>query len=105
MQAEHFAPAVCSVGGCLYVLGGFDANGSDTATVERYDPREGTWQFVAPMPAAKGWHAAASLCGKVYSIGGDQYLSTVERYDPTATLWASVAPLQHGRHRLAAVAC
>ena len=45
-------------GGCI---GGQDGGGSEMSTVERFDPRAGRWEEVAPMGAERYLFAAAVL--------------------------------------------
>ena len=52
-------------------------------TVERFDPRVGTWEHIAPMSNPKFAAGAAVLDGKIYVSGGSNesdYLNTVEMF-------------------------
>src|SRR5262245_65966581 len=61
---------VAELGGRLYVVGGFRADGSHTATVEVYDPATNLWSFAAPMPIALDHCAAVAAGGRIYVFGG-----------------------------------
>ena len=61
-----------------------------------YDPEADSWSSVAVLPDALRYHAAASVDGKLYSIGGDDDFNAVDdvyEYDPSADSWTSVAAL------------
>ena len=54
---------------------------------ERFDPRQGHWEALAPLRTARHALATASVDGAVYALGGvgeEGVLSSVERYDATA---------------------
>src|SRR6266851_1912618 len=71
-----------------------------------------SWSTVAPMPTARQeLAAAAGADGRIYAIGGANFvnnvymvLDTVEAYDPFRNSWSTVAPMPTARHLLAAVA-
>ncbi len=64
--------------GRLYRVGGTDARnapGEDddmhsTDTVARFDPAQGRWQSLAPLPEPRSSHDAIVCDGKLYVIGG-----------------------------------
>lgn len=76
--------------------------------LEVYDPLSDSWQKLAPMPVAQGGLAAASLGGKLYVFGGEQWTSEVKVlatcwvYDPATDSWAAIEGLSPPRHGLAA---
>ena len=47
------------------MFGGFDGS-QDLNTVERFDPRVNTWEYLAPMSNRKSGAGAAVLDGKIY---------------------------------------
>ena len=51
------------------VIGGYDGT-RDLNTVERFDPRIGSWCNVAPMPTHRASLAASIFDGKIYAAGG-----------------------------------
>ena len=95
-------PAAASVGGRLYILGGYVA-GADVATVYAYDPAADQWVSKAPMPTARGAPAAAVIGGKIYVVGGSSATQRdLEVYDPEMNFWSRLAPMPTGRNHLAA---
>jgi N-acetylneuraminic acid mutarotase len=98
--------AVAELGGRVYVIGGFRANGSIADTVEVYDPERDAWDRAAPLPVPLHHAAAASLDGSVYLVGGwsDFFrtpLASVYGYDPAADEWTPRAPMPTARAGLA----
>lgn len=67
--------------------------------------RSGTWTEVAATPApAQSEHAATTLDGKIYALGGYGDGNGFKRYDPAANQWTELPDLPSGRHHLAAFA-
>jgi N-acetylneuraminic acid mutarotase len=65
--------AVLALEGYVYTFGGetFDEAGGRTyRDAERYDPRTGRWEALAPMPTARHGLGAAAFGGDVYVISG-----------------------------------
>jgi hypothetical protein len=50
-----------SVGGRLYASGGVDFARHAVATVELYDPEDGTWEPVPELPTARAFFAAVAM--------------------------------------------
>ena len=64
------------------VCGGYDEEGIDLKSVERFDSRVGEWQNVAPMLLSSRYNAGATLLkGEVYVAGGWN-----DKGDPLETL-------------------
>jgi kelch-like protein 8 len=66
------------------VPGGFDDN-APLDCVEQYDPIKNIWTTVASTATPRGGVGVATLCGRLYAVGGhdgSNYLDTVEAYDP-----------------------
>ena len=64
-------PGVAVVGGAIYLFGGVStAQGSDTASIQRYDPATGATQIVAQLPAPLSHTTAVVLGSAVYLLGG-----------------------------------
>ncbi len=53
----------------IYVIGGFEGDGSPSAKVEAYDPASDTWRQVQPLPEPRQ-HAAAFVFGTPFVMGG-----------------------------------
>lgn len=80
--------AAATVAGSIYVLGG---QSPVAARVDKYDPAMNTWTICpvpSAMPTARGMHAAASINGKIYTVGGTTLtgswpaFATAEEYLP-----------------------
>ncbi|XP_070538091.1 kelch-like protein 24a [Ptychodera flava] len=89
--------AVTSDGvGIIYVLGGYDSNMQNLATVRRYVAATNTWDEIAPMLMAVS-NLSATICeGKIYAIGGYNGVedtSVIQCYDPTLDKWSYVRQL------------
>ncbi len=102
------APAAVAIGSRIYLIGGF-AGVTDlpTARVEVFDTRSKRWSAAAPLPSARGGHAAVVLDGKIHVLGGGNQLSTLADhsvYDPATNRWARAAPLPRPEGSVAAVA-
>ena len=99
-------------GGCgarrqFYVIGGFGTTtNAAAADVHVYDLGTRTWSEAAPLPAARGGHAAVVLDGKIHVVGGGNEVSTLDLhsvYDATADRWTEAAPLLRSKGSPAAV--
>ena len=102
----------------IYVVGGrhnvVQEDGSqlqqNLGTLEVYDPVKDAWHTLAPMPEALGGNAAASLNGKLYVFGGEQWAPTQKVfasawvYDPGTDNWSRETDMPTARHGLAAAA-
>ena len=89
-------PTLIGMPGNLVSIGGRDSDFDNVNDVYEYDPSADSWTSVAVFPDALSFHAAASVDGKVYSIGGqdgDDNVNDVYEYDPSADSWTSVAVL------------
>jgi N-acetylneuraminic acid mutarotase len=101
-------PAVASLNGLVYVVGGSDGKNS-LNTAERYDPNRNCWTPIAAMRFPRKGHGLASVesdCA-LYSVGGCSgsrvdLLNSVERYDALKDRWNNVSSLSCPR---AALSC
>lgn len=59
----------CFAESCIYALGGFDSTNYQ-ASVERFDPRIGSWSPVPSMSTRRSSCGVAALDGHLYCIGG-----------------------------------
>lgn len=81
--------AASAVNGTIYVIGGI-RGGSNSSTVEAYDPAANAWTKREDMPDQRTFLATSTVNGKIYAIGGS-YLpssnvsSTLEYTPPTVT--------------------
>ncbi|WP_119165586.1 Kelch repeat-containing protein [Algihabitans albus] len=106
------------IDGRIYVVGGRQfleqPDGSpasvNLASLEVFDPATGLWSVKAPMPQAAGGLGAAAVDGKLYVVGGEQWVPTREVfaegwvYDPATDEWEAIPGLNVPRHGLAAAA-
>jgi N-acetylneuraminic acid mutarotase len=101
------APAAALLDGRIYVIGGFGTTTNvTTAEVHVYDPIAKTWSDAAPLPAARGGHAAVVLGGRIHVVGGGNEVSTLALhsvYDPAKDAWSAAAPLPRPKGSPAAV--
>lgn len=84
------------IGEMIYVPGGINAAGEPIETVERFNPRDNTWDTTAPLPAPRSAYALAALEGKLYLFGGwdgTAYQNTLFVYDPAEDRWSKGANL------------
>jgi N-acetylneuraminic acid mutarotase len=97
--------AVVSVGGLLYVVGGWsDFFATPLAAVYAYDPVVDSWSPRSPLPDARGSVALAVWEGRLYAMGGSP--AARERdftvYDPGMDAWVELPQLPTPRNHLAA---
>jgi N-acetylneuraminic acid mutarotase len=101
------ASAAAFVDGRIYVIGGFGTTTNvATEAVHAYDVASGRWTEAAPLPEARGGHAAAVLEGKIHVVGGGNAASTLDLhsvYDPASDSWSEEAPLRRPKGSPAAV--
>jgi len=88
----------------LYVCGGIDDGYHLVDTVERFDPRLGTWEELPSLAIARAGPAACVLAGRLYVLGGEARgaaLKDVQRFDPWMDRWEAVPDMHVGRIRAA----
>jgi hypothetical protein len=105
--------AAAVLNGRLHVAGGRvvrDGGLVNLTVHEAWDPARERWVTLAPMPEARGGHAAAVAAGKLWCFGGESFgphgraHDEVFAYDPLADRWESVATMPFPLHGLGAVA-
>ena len=93
--------AVGAINGILYVAGGLDPNGQETATLQAYDVERGSWTTLANMPAGRYEGDGTGVINSQLYVAGGWTVSgrlptdTLYRYDPPSNTWATLAPLSH----------
>jgi N-acetylneuraminic acid mutarotase len=110
MPTPRSEVAVAAVGGKIYVVGGFEGDGSTSDAVEVYDPVTDTWTQAPPLPEPRHHAAAIGLVDRfLYVIGGfgtnfSDPKSSVYRFDASipGAAWEERAPLATARGALAA---
>jgi serine/threonine-protein kinase PknK len=79
-------PAIAVVSGAIYLFGGVSSSeGTDTASVQKYDPGSGTTTVVGKLPAPLSHASAVVLGGRVYVLGGfvnNQVTAQVLAFEP-----------------------
>lgn len=92
----------------IYAIGGYGGgDNSCLQSAERYDPKTGKWELIAPMKEARRALTAVALPDGIYAIGGyngKEYINTVERYDIFTNEWTPIKPMNKARCTLSAVA-
>ena len=108
MPMKRSGVRVVTVGGYIFVLGGFSA--SDTkalSAVDRYDPMSDSWRTVAPMTYPRRGFGVATLNGYIYAMGGingGTYYDSVERYCSKSNRWTLVHPMSIERRAVCSTA-
>ena len=105
MLEPRLMAGAATSGGLVYAIGGLDASGVATTTVERFDPAAGTWASAAPMPLARAAGAAGTIGGALFVAGGQaddgQPMAPVFRFDPATSQWTSLAAIPTPRSGVA----
>jgi N-acetylneuraminic acid mutarotase len=96
--------AFTELDGKMYLAGGFEHGGIETARHDVYDVATDTWSMAAPMPEPMHHAVGVGLGGKVYYVGGLQTLGfrptgRLWAYEPATGKWSSKAGLPAGRER------
>jgi len=95
-------PAAASLGGAVYVAGGFGPSGA-TNRAFVLDASAGSWREIPSMRHARGANVLLASGGKLYAIGGrsgTNQVGAVEVFDPVAARWSDLAPMPHPRNHL-----
>ncbi|HEV2842047.1 MAG TPA: kelch repeat-containing protein [Chthoniobacterales bacterium] len=99
MSTDRQELASALLNGKIYVMGGLNADGVSTNTVEVYNPATNSWTSAQPLPLETDHNNAAVAAGKLYSLNGIRtYL-----YDPVGNSWSQVATMNFAHGRTAAV--
>ena len=101
VPGDHLAAA--SDGTYLYAVGGrrFVAS-TNTAALQRYDPKTDQWTALPNMPKPFSGAGAAVVDGRLIVVGGEgasSAFATVHAYDLTTTNWATSLPALPGPAR------
>ena len=97
--------AAARVGGLIYVVGGFTADGTNSPRVDAYSPAGDSWQRVADLPVSVDHTMAAADRGRLYVAGG--YAASRARLTTffvySGGSWSRLAPLPEPRAAAGAV--
>ncbi|MEO0076628.1 MAG: T9SS type A sorting domain-containing protein [candidate division WOR-3 bacterium] len=95
------------VGDTIYICGGyFSAQQVYTDTVECYNISRDSWFIRSSMNTSRVEFGAATLNGKLYTIGGlfySNYLNINEEYDPATDNWIIKSPIPLARSGLVCI--
>lgn len=107
--------AAATLGGRIYVVGGFEKPGlgnvlnlAITPSLEEYDPSTDQWSAKAPLPVGLHHVGIGVVGGRLYVIGGYRQaglsvwspVSTVYAYDPSTDAWTERTPMPTARGAL-----
>lgn len=109
MLTRRDNPSSAVLDGKLYVFGGRTRNADGTtingtlASVEMYDPADGTWTARAPMPTGRRTATVGTLNGRAQVMGGERTstggtFAQNEEYDPLSNSWRTLTPMLTPRH-------
>jgi N-acetylneuraminic acid mutarotase len=98
LRAARHSMVAGAINNVIYVVGGRNAAGNSTPTLQAYDLATNIWSARRSLPAARWWaHGASTLNGQLYVAGG--YGSTggpsktLYVYDPAANAWMRKADM------------
>lgn len=101
MSTARNACRAAALSGILFVSGGYDDHSHRLSSVERFDPRDGSWQAVSPMSSSRSSHGFVAHGNyELFAIGGfdgTNVLSSAEVYDIRADRWRPIAGLRQAR--------
>merc|ERR1719284_1916259 len=101
MTERRSTAAAAVLSGQLFICGGRGDNSQPLDSVERFDPKSGSWHGVMPMMEKRWEVPAAVVAGKLYvcggSGGGSTNLSTAEKFDPLLGTWERLPPMLERR--------
>jgi N-acetylneuraminic acid mutarotase len=104
MHVNRYGLAAGVVSNIFYAVGGFN---NETGlpmerTLEAYDPALNQWTTKTLMPTPRVYAAAASVNGKLYVMGGVDFVGhffpVVEAYDPATDSWSTKSPMPGSRY-------
>ena len=88
---------VATVGGRIYVVGGFVLGGPSLGSVESRSVQYGPWRFVPPLPTPLSNSGVAASDGLIYNFGGilddDSTAAGVDVYAPESRRWTPKRPM------------
>ena len=113
MLTDRGLAACVSMEGKIYVIGGLRFAGANfewagLSTVEVYDTSSETWAPAADMPSRRWGHAAVTVNGKIYVVGGVSFQGVtpsypgMEIYDPQTNTWTGGPQMPTRRYCLTA---
>ncbi len=94
----------------FYITGGSTDRDFWLARHDRWDPRDGDFKPLAPMPSARRDHRAVAVDGRIIVTGGFNaivghvFFGSVEMFDPKSGQWYTRSTMTTPRHDHVAVA-
>jgi len=97
-------------GGFIWVVGGFGTGAAPSAEVERYDPRERTWELMPSLPVTLNHAGVFGWRGRPYVFGGfvdvpltgpGESSNRLFRFDGRERGWTELEPAPAGRSAFA----
>jgi len=99
--------AAATLGGEVWVVGGYGEGEQPVNVVERYNPRTNAWSKGPALPVGRAQAGAAVLHDVLYVVGGDLATADGEAvtgsglaFDRHSRRWTPIAPLPTARDRL-----
>jgi len=105
MNSSRTKHGMAYLNGQIFVVGGYDGN-SILNSIERHDPRSGSWDVLAPMSKALMYSSVVTSGNHLYVIGGrgvDKPLNFVQSYDTRNGKWEALASMNVERQGASAV--
>nr|XP_039251227.1 kelch-like protein 24 [Styela clava] len=98
MKCNHgLWPPTVAINGCIYVCGG---RGSNSRSVERYNPTNNEWQQLESMKIEIGGPTVVAATGRLYCFARfnetHQKSESGEVFDPESSKWEFTAPMPIG---------
>jgi hypothetical protein len=100
LPAPALGPAAAVIDDKIYVAGGYSWDTESDYFLDRldcFDPGQGSWAELAPLPSPRSLAAGAALDGVFYVIGGRDSaydaMDSVIAFDPSLGTWSTRAPL------------
>lgn len=71
-----------------------------SAAFYKFNPQQNQWTRLADIPKSATNFAMATLNGKIYAIGGDQFQNANREYDPDTDGWKLLKPMPTARQHI-----
>ncbi len=103
MPTRAGAPAIATMNGLIYIIGGYNPNNGALYTPspnQIYDPSTNSWSTASNPNVARAFATAQAVGGKIFLIGGctcATKFSDVEQFDPGTNTWSTMASMPTAR--------
>ena len=105
MKTSRLLSGATAFGDKIYVAGGRNNQHIPLSSVEVYDSKLNKWSPLPDMEKKRYDCAIASVNGKVYAVGGRDFiwrLSIGEIFDPATNKWTPIPDMKEARYACAA---